>query len=561
MPDGGGGGRPAPRPALVALWALAVGAAFLARLGAAPLFDVDEGAFSEATRELLASGDLGFTTLNGAVRFDKPILVYWLQAASVSALGLGEGALRLPSALCAWAWCLAVARFGWRRLGPRTGLLAGTLAATSAGVLVIGRAATADALLNLLLALALLDAWRHLETDQRAPLRRAYLWIGLGLLAKGPVALLVPAAATLAWCAASGAWRRWARAALDPVGWGILLAVAAPWYAYALHRHGWAFVDGFLMRHNVARYATVLEGHGGSALYYVVMLPVMLLPWSALLASVVRRARALWAEPLGRFLLGWAGFVIVFFSLSGTKLPHYVLYGSTPLFLLSARGAEAAGRAVRLATYAAVGLVLAVLAALPWLAAAVAPRLADPLYAALLAAAPARPRLALPLAAAAAAGAWALAALRLRCFAGRAAAGAAALAAVLVAVAIPWFGDLVQGPVKRAAAVARRRAEPAVQWRVHVPSFAVYRERVTPRQDPALGELAIARVDRLPRDARHAVLYAEGGYALVLWGGAPAAAGSGAAVTPGSGAAADPVAGPPPLTPPAPPLRRAAARP
>src|SRR4051794_41411660 len=84
-------------------WALALALPLLWQLGGVPLFDVDEGAFSEATREMLASGDWGHTTLNGAARFDKPIGVYWLQAASVHAFGLNEFALRLPSALSIWA--------------------------------------------------------------------------------------------------------------------------------------------------------------------------------------------------------------------------------------------------------------------------------------------------------------------------------------------------------------------------------------------------------------------------------------------------------------------------
>ncbi len=507
-------GAAAAGPAFAA-WAVGVLALFLVRLGAAPLFDVDEGAFAEATREMLASGDFGFTTLNGAVRFDKPILVYWLQAASVSTLGLSEAALRLPSALCAWGWCVAVARFGWRRAGPAAAMLAGTIAATSVGVLVIGRAATADALLDLLLALAGLDAWRHLESGRAAPLRRMYLWIGLGLLAKGPVALLVPAAAAFVWCAASGAWRRFWRAAFDPAGWAILLAVAAPWYAYALHRHGWAFVDGFLVRHNVARYTTPLEGHGGSLLYYAAMLPVMLLPWSPLLAPIAWRARALWREPLPRFLLGWAAFVLVFFSLSGTKLPHYVLYGATPLFLLGARVARDAGRAARIATLATTATLLAVVGLLPWLADVVAPRIPDPVVRALLLAGLAGPRAALPIVASVAALAWAAASIRLRAFPGRAAAGAAALAVVVVAVGTPWLADALQGPVKRTAVAARAFPEPIVQWRLHTPSFAVYRERIAPRGEPAPGELAFTRADRLPADRACEVVRADAAYALV----------------------------------------------
>jgi len=82
---------------------------YLLGLDSALLFDVDEGAFTEATREMLISRDWGHTTLNGLDRFDKPIGVYWLQALSASILGLNEFSFRLPSALSAWLASLALA--------------------------------------------------------------------------------------------------------------------------------------------------------------------------------------------------------------------------------------------------------------------------------------------------------------------------------------------------------------------------------------------------------------------------------------------------------------------
>ena len=86
---------------------------------------------------------------------------------------------------------------------------------------------------------------------------------------------------------------------------------------------------------------------------------------------------------------------------------------------------------------------------------------------------------------------------------------------LLVAVAIPWVGDLLQGPVKRAAAVARARGQPVVQWYLHNPSVAVYRGEVALRTDPAPGELALVRRDRLPAGVPVEVVYEEGGYLLV----------------------------------------------
>src|SRR6185503_21365331 len=134
------------------LTAVAVLASFFWMLGAAPLFDVDEGAFSQATMEMFQRGDFLSTYLNGAPRYDKPILVYWLQALAVAALGPTEWAFRLPSALCASGWAWITYLFVKHHYGVERGLLAAVVLATSLGVFIIGRAATADALLNFLVA-------------------------------------------------------------------------------------------------------------------------------------------------------------------------------------------------------------------------------------------------------------------------------------------------------------------------------------------------------------------------------------------------------------------------
>lgn len=488
----------------------------LLNLGGAPLFDVDEGAFSEATREMFERGDFLSTWLNGEPRFDKPILIYWLQAIPVGLFGVSEWAFRLPSALAAALWCAVIGNFAWPRFGRETAHLAALVAATSLGMFVIGRAATADALLNLLLALALTDAWRHLESGARTPLRRMYLWIALGVLTKGPIALAIPGAVTLAYCASRGDFRAWLRAAFDPVGWLILVAVAAPWYAAALSIHGQAFIDGFIMKHNVGRFSGPMEGHGGSLFYYLIIVPILLLPWMAPLFRAVGQLRNDSADPLRRFLWIWFGFVLVFFSLSGTKLPHYALYGCSPLFLLVAlhRGQL---KTAALGALPAL-LALAFFAALPSIVSLLVAqgRIADPYYAALLARAGDAAGVvyyAATLGALAAAlliaGVWRAAPWR------RLAAIAALQGIVLAAVVAPYVGELLQGPVKRAALVAKTRPEPGVQWNFFQPSFSVYREQQAPVRAPQPGEIALTRADRIPADAQVDILFSEGGVRLV----------------------------------------------
>lgn len=504
-----------------ALLVLACALLLLPTLGLWPLFDYDEGAFSEATREILQSGDWISTTLNGLPRYDKPILIYWLQAASVQVFGLGEFALRLPSALAALAWITAIVRFAGPRLGTRNALLGGWVAASSLGVLAMSRAATADALLNALLAAMMFDLWRHLESGSRAALRRTYLWMALGVLTKGPIAILIPLAVSLAFCASLRRWRDWLRAIGDPVGWLILVAVAAPWYAVQLHLHGREFVDGFLVRHNLNRFNGTLEGHGGSLWYYAVFLPLLLLPWSGLLWQVVRRAPGEWRQPLNRYLVLWFAFVFVFFSLSGTKLPHYLLYGMTPVFLLVGRQVAIGGSVRNLLLPAAV--LLALLPAAPaavqaWSGATGTAPASFYVAQAQRAAAAAGPVFYLVTGGCAALGLLLLLApgrLALQPAWQRGVAASALLALSLGYGFAPWLGDVLNGPQKRAGLLAATLPGTAVQWEFAAPSFSVYRRQVTPSRPPVSGELAITRTDRIDPAVPADVLFREGGVALL----------------------------------------------
>lgn len=496
------------------LWVGLLMALWLLGLDSAPLLDVDEGAFSEASREMLASGDWGHTTLNGADRFDKPILIYWLQSLGLAVFGVTEAATRLPSACAALLWCLASVRFAELWAGARAERAAAALVATSLGVMVIGRAATADALLNALMCWACLDLWRHLAEGERGPLRRAFLWMGLGMLTKGPVACLIPGASVLVYLLASGQPGRLRQVLGDGWAWVIFFGVAAPWYAYALQRHGMAFIDGFILQHNVNRFLQTREGHGGQAHYTLIVAPLLALPWTPLLISVLGRLRALWAEPVSRFLLCWAGFALLFFTFSSTKLPHYLLYGTTPLLILMA-GSLARLRSRGMA--AALALCQLVLfGLLSWsqqVAAWLATQTKDPLYQTLLASAPTGPAWWQLMGVAAA---W----LAIWCWPRRALAERAVLGALLGAFwvvhgVLPWWARTLQSPVQELAEIARARGAEVVQWRARQPSFAFYLGAPTPSGEPEPGQLALVRLDRLKPEDGATIVAEKRGFALV----------------------------------------------
>src|SRR5439155_948599 len=116
----------------------------------------------------------------------------------------------------------------------------------------------------------------------------------------------------------------------------LLIAIAAPWYIAILAKEGRGLIDGFILKHNVGRFTGPVSGHAGSLLYYFPVVLLLTLPFTALLVPVAQRIRDVWRDDLQLYLLLWFVFVFVFFSISGTKLPHYLLYGYTGLVLLAA---------------------------------------------------------------------------------------------------------------------------------------------------------------------------------------------------------------------------------
>jgi len=499
---------------------LVVWLAFFWQLGAVPLYDLDEGAFTEATREMIASGNYITPHKDGTPRYDKPVLIYWLQAASVKLLGLTEFALRLPSAIAATLWLLALWLFVRQRLDTATATVAALTMALGLQVAIIGKAAVADAVLNLFIALAFFDSYRWRLQPSRGLLLRVYLWLGLGFLTKGPVAVFFPLLVSFLYFASLRDLRGWGRAVFAPLGWLVFVSVAGPWYLAIYIDDGPGFFRSFFLDHNLGRYGGVKQGHGGFLGYYFVMLPLVLLPFTGWFLRLLPLGRALWADPLDRFLLLWFVTVFVFFSFSDTKLPHYLVYGITPLFVLMARHRDLLQN--RWLGFLPPLLFMALLVALPDLLGLIAGQ-ADRLHEQAMFATGAevldwRYRLATW------AGLLALVGLMLwsrpPLWQSLVLAGVVQTLVVFGAL-VPRVFDVMQAPVKEAALLARQLDEPTVVYRTSMPSFSVYRQAITPHRDPKPGDLVFLRVDKLERlyqrhpAERLEVLYRRGAVALV----------------------------------------------
>lgn len=513
MTDQTHAGRTDATSALTLVVIVAVALSLFLWLGRAALFDVDEGAFSEATLEMFQRGDFLSTYLNGEPRYDKPILIYWLQAASVALLGVNEFAFRLPSALCAAAWVGLTFWFARRYFGVQKGLAAAGIMGTSLGVYIIGRAATADALLNMLIAASLFAAWIYLDRGKRAWLYATFAAIGLGVLAKGPVAILIPLAVTFLFC-----WRRrdlktWLRTVFDLRGLLLFALIALPWYVIILHKEGSSFVQGFFIKHNVSRFGGPLQGHAGSLVYYIPVVLVGTLPFTALLVNVFIRLREVWRDDLQCYLLLWFAFVFVFFSLSGTKLPHYVLYGMSGMFVLMAVHVPAS----RFWSLAPALIWFMFLLLLPWAIEWVRPRVTDAYYREALTDVETHFGAAYYTYAAAALAVTAALMLERRYALSVKLVATGALVVVGLSVFLVPIGAAVQQePIKQAALLARERGWEVIMWRLNAPSFSVYYGHPTMSREPIPGDLIITKAKRLQElpGLRPEIVYAKNGIVL-----------------------------------------------
>lgn len=310
-------------------------------LGASPLWDPDEGRHAEIARELWAAPGWHqrlAPRFNFAPYRDKPILFYWITAASYAVLGVGELAARVVPALAALATVLAVYLWAARRVDVPTAVAAAVVLVTSLEFVALGRLVTLDMLLTLWITLGVLAVDRVARAEPgRATLVPAAVAGALGLLTKGLAAPVLITGAGLAQLALTGrlSTLRHARVGLSLA---VFLALALPWVVVAGALHPGYLGELFLF-HHVQRYlGTGASPHPEPVWFYLPVLLLGFFPWSPLLPATLRATLA--RERRGDVELScvaWATVVIGFFTLSSGKLGTYVLPAFPPLAVLTGR--------------------------------------------------------------------------------------------------------------------------------------------------------------------------------------------------------------------------------
>ncbi len=327
-----------------ALFYLVAGALFLFiwGMGSYPLWDPWEPKYAQAMREMIASGDYISPTLDGYVRWTKPILFYWTMLVPMLIGGNNEFTARLPSAIAALSGVLVVYYVLNRLRGRRTAFIGAAILATIPQYFYMARQAMPDMLMTFFItsAMGFFALARFEQARRKLHLMLFYAAVGLALLTKGPLtAVIILGSLCLFWLVDYGEFFR------QPFRWSakkiikeyyiipgivIILVIAMPWYLAMLFRHGNAYVEYFIGSENIERFSRPIRGHHGILTYHVRALFHGMYPWAGFLPPALifyfRRLETVDEEWKQRwYFLSWFLAIFLIFTIAGTKQPYYLL--------------------------------------------------------------------------------------------------------------------------------------------------------------------------------------------------------------------------------------------
>lgn len=311
---------------------------FLYSNASLPVTDPVESNYALTAKEMVLCGNWLSPQIYGNFWYDKPIMIYWLLSLAYSIFGFTDFASRLPSALFSAISVYMIAQFMYAKYGKkRLAILTALLLTTSLEFWIISHSIITDAVLFTFTLGTMLYAYRGLTEGVRSYMVIAYAMAGLATLTKGPVGIVLPGLILLSFviCQRSVTYAK----RLFPIA-GILAfcIVTLPWYVAMYSIHGDDFVNAFLGLHNYLR-ATVSEHPKDNVwYYYLVLVPVSLLPWTGPALYELWQGRGHRNDYA--FMSIWALGTVIFYSFMATKYPTYTFIANAPFLILGALGIE-----------------------------------------------------------------------------------------------------------------------------------------------------------------------------------------------------------------------------
>jgi len=319
---------------------------FIFDLGKTGLVDETPPLFAAAARAMSESGDWLTPKVNGMFRFDKPPLLYWLMSFFYSLPkneiwdSLGTLSARLPSALGSLFLMMMIGDtlFCWPQKGDRqffTPIVASLGFALSPLIIIWSRTAVSDALLTGTLGISLLLFWRRMASKNNDQCISAWVFLGFAILTKGPVAFVLAALTIISFLFCQKNWERLICKINPKKGFLIAILISIPWYILELIKEGKPFWDSFFGYHNFQRYTSVVNNHAEPLWFFLYIMLLASLPFTPFLCHGIfetfkdffksSRENSIVSESLYTFSLCWLISVLIFFSISATKLPSYWL--------------------------------------------------------------------------------------------------------------------------------------------------------------------------------------------------------------------------------------------
>ncbi len=319
---------------------------FILDLGKTGLVDETPPLFAAAGRAMSESGDWLTPKVNGMFRFDKPPLMYWLMGFFYSLPknqiwdSFGTISARLPSALGSLFLMLMIGDtlFCWPQKGDKeflTPIIASLSFALSPLIIIWSRTAVSDALLTGTLGISLLLFWRRMASYKNDQCISAWVFLGFAILTKGPVAFVLATLTITSFLFSQKDWKSLLCKINPKKGLLITILISVPWYLIELLKEGKPFWDNFFGYHNFQRYTSVVNNHAEPVWFFLYIMILASLPFTPFLYHGIFRAfqdffRSLKessavSETLNTYCLCWLISVLIFFSVSATKLPSYWL--------------------------------------------------------------------------------------------------------------------------------------------------------------------------------------------------------------------------------------------